>query len=580
MRFLKRRGTFQYTPVLVFILLFGVLASPVRSQVYLTDQYSTVYAITNAKIVTGSGTVIINGSVLLRNGLISAVGEAVDIPAEAKVIDGTGLTIYPGFIDLSTNLGFKPAPASDRRGRPATTGSEEEKEEPKTRKFDNNLRPDRVAVDIIDMSDEKIAAAREAGITAAVSIPSRGVFPGKGSLVVTCGDDPLTATVKPETFQFIQYANERGGYPSTLFAVVAFQRQKLIDAQYFMQRENEFSRNPRGSLNAMKKRITYDPVLKKLFPIVTGSEKVVIVVEKENDIKRAVELAHFENMFNLNYILSGVTEGYRVIDLLKKERVPVIVSLDFPAAKNTTGYSFNLPIKPYEPPAPPGEKSKKKKDEKSEIEKMIEEQVHGNAAVLYESGIPFVLSAGGKFKDFHKNLRLAVKAGLPAEVAMAKITREPAAMLGLEDIMGTVELGKLANLVVTKGCIFADTTKVKMVFIDGKMFEIKEPEKPTGNGVAGTWDFSIESPEGSMPGTLELEVSGTTVTGSLSTNMGIAEIIDGKIEGDTLTLTLDLQGMIIEMTGTVSGDSISGTADVAEMGSMSWSAKRPGRRAI
>lgn len=570
MRYLKRG--LNIAPVLVFILIFGVMASALSAQVYLTDQYRTVYAVTNAKIVTGNGNTIEGGIVLLKDGLISAVGTEVEIPPEAKVIDGTGLTVYPGFIDLHTNLGFKSVPAQRSRG----SNGQKEEEGPITHKYDKNLRPDQVAFDSIDFGDDKFKAAREAGITSVLTIKPRGVFPGKSTVIATNGGSPAGSLVKHTAFPFIQYSNERPGYPQTLFAVVAFQRQKLIDAKYFMGLEKEYMKNPRGTINSIKKRFKYDPVLKYLFPVVSGEEQVVIPVLKENDIKRALDLVEFDNEFKLSYVLSGVTEGYRIVDLLKERNVAAIVSVDFPEAKNVTGYSFHLPIKPYEAPPVEGEKAPKKKKEKTEVEKMIDEQVQGNAATLYNAGVPFVLSAGGKFKDFHKNIGLAVKAGLPADVALAKITREPAAMLGMGDILGTVELGKVGNLVVTNGELFADTTKVKMVFIDGNMFEVKEPPKTSGTGVAGEWDITIDTPMGAQSGKMVLEVKGKDITGTISTEMEIT-ITSGTFDNNQINFTVEVEGMVIEFVGKLEEGKLSGTAEITGMGTATWSAERPGR---
>jgi len=584
MRYVNRWNIPARAALLPVILIFGIMATPGLSQQYLNDQYKTVYALTNATIVVGDGTVIENGSILLQDGLISAIGTAVEIPDEAEVIDCTGMVLYPGFIDMHTNLGFvSRQPAARRQGAPQTQQTSQQNEpEPKNRKFDPNLRPDRFAVDLIDMNDENFKAARETGITAAVTVPDRGVFPGKASLIATWGDNPVDAAIQDGVFQFMQYRQERGGYPSTLFAVVSFQRQNLIDAKYYREREAEYRKNPRGELNSLKRRLTFDPVLRHLYPIITGSEPVVISALQENDIKRAVELAHFDDSFTIHYMLSGVTEGYRVVDLLKREDVPVIVSLNFPEPRRTTGYAFNLPIKPYEPPAAPGEKKKRNnrgKEEKSEIDKMVEAQIHGNAATLYNAGIKTVLSAGGNYKDFLKNLRLAVEAGLPADVALAKITREPAEMLGVGDIMGTLELGKLANLVVADTSIFAEKAKVKMVFVDGSKFEIVEPPKTGGaaGDISGKWDMTISVPGmGEQAGTMNLSVSGNRISGTIENEMGEMTIESGSLEGNKISLTVDVQGMQITFTGTVSEGSISGTAEVEGMGTIQWSAKRPG----
>ena len=465
-----------------------VIGQDVYDQVSNTDklikEYSTVYAITNARIIVGNGQTIGNSTIIIRNGLIEAIGSNVRIPVEAEIVDGSGLTVYPGFIDIHTNLGFRQA-AGGGRGRGGfqapQTGQQQTTPEPIKREFDINLRPDKVAIDDIDFNDSNFESARKAGITSAVSINRQGVFPGRGSLVSTLEKDPVRGIIKsPLGVQYISYSNIRRGYPSTLMAVVAFQRQSLMDTKYYMDLEARYEKSGRGM-----PRPVFDPVLRDLYSVVSGEITVVFPVNSENEIKRAISLA---KQFNLTYALSGVTEGYRVIDLLKEENVLVNVSLNYPDASRTTGYSFNMAYTPYEPAPPLGTPTRIDSSGGSgggrggrgggpsnpELDKIVEDQLHANAAKLYEAGIDFVLTAGGEYDDFLSNLRHAVNAGLPAEAALAKLTTEVAEILGVSDILGTVESGKIANLILTNGDIFNDDTVIKHVFIDGKKEDMEE----------------------------------------------------------------------------------------------------------
>lgn len=474
-----------------------VIGQDVYEQVSSTDrlikEYSTVYAITNARIVAGNGQTFSNSTIIIRNGLIEAIGSNIRIPGEAEIVDGSGLTVYPGFIDIYSNLGFREATGGRGRGgfQPQQTGrggqqGQESTPEPLKREFDVNLRPDKVAIDDIDFNDPNFESARKAGITAAISINRQGVFPGQPSLVSTLTKDPVRGVISsPTGAQFISYSTIRGGYPNTLMAVVAFQRQSLMDAKYYMELEARYENSGRGMT-----RPVFDPVLRDLYRVVSGDQLVVFPVNSENEIKRAISLA---KQFNLTYALSGVTEGYRVIDLLKEENVLVNVSLNYPEPSQTTGYSFNMAYTPYEPAPPVGTPSRIDSSRgrggrgggfsNPELDKIVEDQLHANAAKLYEAGIDFHLTAGGEYDDFLSNLRKAVNAGLPAEAALAKLTTEVAEQLGVSDILGTVETGKIANLILTNGDIFNADTVIKHVFIDGKKEDIEESEgKGRGRG--------------------------------------------------------------------------------------------------
>lgn len=147
-----------------------------------------------------------------------------------------------------------------------------------------------------------------------------------------------------------------------------------------------------------------------------------------------------------------------------------------------------MPVKPYEEPAPPeSERNSSNDDALDGLHDGIKSQLHGNAAALYKAGVPFVLSAGSAFSDsssifenFLDNVRLAVDAGLPAEAALEKMTTGPAEMLGLRDVLGTIDTGKMAHLVVTEGDLFDNDSQIRHVFIDGKMVKMQDSGPSNG----------------------------------------------------------------------------------------------------
>lgn len=594
MKFLNKGVMNFQSALLAAALVFVVLVSSgwsqdVYQQISRTDrlvkQYPAVYAITNVRIVVGNGEKVGNSTIIIKNGLIDAIGPDVKVPEEAVEIDGVGLTVYPGFIDAHTNLGFGSSQgrgggfAQQRQTQPQQQ-QQEEQPEPNTRSFDANLRPDKTAIDDIDFNDNSIKTAREAGITAALAVNRQGVFPGKSSVVSTFVDDPLSGVIKGSSFQFIQYSNIRSGYPSTLMAVVAFQRQSLMDAQYFMDLEARYEKSARGM-----QRLVYDPVLRDLFPVIRGEETVIIPVTQENDIIRAVNLA---KQFNLKYMLSGVVEGYRVIELLKEENVPLIVSLNYPQPRSTTGYAFNMPFTPYEKTPPPGGARQERGEEPNEeLSKAIEAKLHDNANTLYQAGIPFVLSSGGSYNDFLEHLRQAVNAGLPADVALAKLTTESAELLGVSDVLGTVELGKIANLIMADGDLFDEKTVIRHVFVDGKKIDVVIPPAETGESkgrilettpeitIDGTWDLTMEIGGGSRTMQMVLKRDGSKLTGTISSQLGEAAISNGTIEDDKISFSISIGEFSLTFKGTVSGKTMKGTAAAGEYGTFDWSAIKP-----
>ncbi|MCP4727081.1 MAG: amidohydrolase family protein [bacterium] len=464
---IKRNETRRFrSTAIIFVLLMAVFVTAASAQNYLP-----VYALTNATVITGTGKTIENTTVLIRDGLIMNIGDEIGVPAEAEVIDCTGLNVYAGFVDLHTNLGFKAAPQNQRRGPQQGQPQQASTETPPNKRgYDPNLRPDKVAIDEVDLNDKKFASARKAGVTSVLTLPRRGVFPGKASFIFTMGDDPVDAMIINPGIQFIQSARERGGYPATIMGYFPFREQSIIDAKYYFDLEERFKKNPRGM-----KRPVYDPVLRHLFPAVGGEERIVIIANKENEIKDAVK---FCTEYDLDYVISGAIEGYRIIDLLKNAKIPLIVSVKYPSARSTTGYAFNMPIKPFKREKREGEKKvETAEDMTKELDKRIKAENQGNPNTLYTEGIDFVLSSGGQPDKFLKNVRDAVKAGLPEDVALAKMTIEPAEMIGMGDFLGTVEEGKAANLVICQGGLFDSKTKINYVFVNGNKVEVEKPKK-------------------------------------------------------------------------------------------------------
>jgi len=182
-----------------------------------------------------------------------------------------------------------------------------------------------------------------------------------------------------------------------------------------------------------------------------------------------------------------------------------------------------------------------------------------------------------------KNLRTAIEKGLPAEEALRAMTINAAEFLGIDQQVGSLEKGKIANIVLSEGELFAKDSKVKYVFVDGKKFEVKAPKKkPAAEGkpanIAGEWTMTIGTPMGSMELTMTIEQSETSFTGALKGEMGEWEIHSGSIEGNQITFTILLTIMdeTVEMVaeGTVEEDTMSGTIEAGEIGTMDWSAEK------
>ncbi|MFY9611097.1 MAG: amidohydrolase family protein [Blastocatellia bacterium] len=524
-----------------------------------------VYAIKDAQIVTGTGKTIAKGTVVFRDGLITEVGENIKIPADARVIDGTGLTVYPGLIDGYTSLGLAAAapqaPAGGPGGRQAAAAGPPP---PEVRLGD----PASSAADQV-RPGTGFEDARSVGVTAALSSPRQGIFSGQSALINLAGEEASRIVVRGPvalTVQFSAGGGFGGGFPGSLMGTVAYIRQSFYDAIHYRDEIDRYKRVKRGV-----SRPQHDKKLAALQPAINGELPVLFVANSEGDIRRALLIA---DEFKLKPIIAGALYGYRVADLLKAKGVPVILSVDFPK-------------RPADLP-----------DDEEETLRALRQRAETpkGAAKLARAGVKFAFTAGSlRPQDFISNVQKAVENGLSKDEALRALTINAAEILGAADQLGTIEVGKIANVVVASGDLLAKDTRVRHVFIDGDEIELKKAEPAsarsggTGGGrpdaattavdPSGSWSLLIQSPQGEIEAQLTLAKDGEQITGTLGTPMGSAAIKGGRMDGNQmrLTATVDIGGQSIEtiISGTIEGDSIRGAMVMGAMGSFDFTGSRP-----
>lgn len=531
---------------LKLLLLFAAVCV-----LFSTQVRAQTYAITNARIVTVSGPAIEKGTVVVRNGLIDAVGANVAAPADAEVIDGSGLTIYPGFIDALTNLGLQ-APQQSAGGQTGGPGAQQATLAPASSNsnYPRGLRPEDAASDDLRAGETQFEAARNAGFTTVLTTGRTGIFNGQSAVIDLAGDTVSGMIVKAPFAEHISFTTIGGGqYPGSLLGTFSALRQMLLDAQRLQRFEKTYAANPRGI-----RRPEADRSLEALIPIISRQMPVVFNANTENEITRALNLA---KEFNLRAIIAGGQEGWKLADRLKSQDVPVLLSLNFP--KRTASASTE---------ADP---------ETIEVLRMRAETPKGPAR-LAQAGVKFAFQSDGakSLGDFFTNAGKAVENGLSKDATIRSMTLGSAEILGIDDRLGSIESGKIANLAIVKGDVFSKDRFVTYVFVDGKLFEQKEPAKkdaaPAAGGpapaiatVGGNYNVTINAPGQTLTGTLALVQQGATLTGSLQTQLGTTQLKDGKVtaEGFNFSGSMEFGGstMEIKVRGTVAGNQINGTID-------------------
>lgn len=528
------------------------------------------FAIKDAQIVTGAGKTIAKGTVVFRNGLITDVGENAKIPADARVIDGAGLTVYPGLIDGYTSLGLaapaqaQGAAAGGGGGRQAAVAAAAAgaQPSPEARLGDPSL----AAADQVKPGTS-FEDPRAVGVTSALSSPRQGIFAGQSALINLAGEEASKLVLRAPvalTVQFSAGGGFGGGYPGSLMGTVAYIRQSFYDAIRYRDEVDRYNRIKRGV-----NRPEHDKRLAALQPALKGELPVLFVANSDGDIRRALMIA---DEFKLKPMIAGAMYGYRVADMLKAKGVPVILSVDFPKRAS------DLP------------------DDEDETLRTLRQRAETpkGAARLAQAGVKFAFTSGSlRPQDFIANVQKAVENGLSKDEALRALTINAAEMFGAADQLGTIEVGKIANIVIASGDLLAKDTKIRHVFIDGDQMELKKPDAaptrgggrpggpPSGPAVdpSGTWSLVVQSPHGEIAVQLTLSRDGEQISGTLGTPMGNAAIKSGRVTGNQvrLTATVDTGGQSADaiISGTIEGDSMHGTIVMGEMGSFEFTGTRP-----
>ncbi len=494
------------------------------------------YAIVHCTVVPVSGPLVEDGVIIIRNGLIESVGVfgSITIPEDAEVIEAEEMYAYPGLISAHTNL-LLPAPVAPSQAQRGASSSQQPDEKPGWQKADL------MVIESLLIKKTTIDDLYKAGITTVLVAPERNIFAGQSVILNLRGENKEAMVLKQPFGLHINLVTARGEYPSSLMGTMALLRQSFLDTEHYFLYKEQFAKSPNGL-----KRPEYNPFLENLMPYVIQKNPVVFTCANMEDIKRAIRITE---EFKLNSYISGANEAWRVVDWIKKAKLPLLVSLN------------------YSPP------SMSKYVRQGEVlKKEAEENIYpANASNLHKDGVKFALTSLGlsKSSDILKNLKAVVKAGFPEEEALKAMTLYPAEILGINNLVGSLEPGKIANVVLMTGKIFGDKTVVQKIFVDGMFFEVKQPTKeaePTALDISGKWKAVVESPMGDMDMTIEFIQDGNNITGSFASEMGDWDITDGILSGEELTFSISAnimgESMDMEFSGKVSNESLEGDISV------------------
>jgi len=528
---------------------------------------SRTYAITNVNVVEAPGKKIDMATVLIKDGLIVSVGKGISIPSDAVVIKADSMYIYAGFIDGLSRVGV---------ARPKEEANRERVKDP------GNPSPERAGItpqnDVrysLSPTDKSVEDLRGIGFTVAQVAPYGNLLPGQSSIVLLGGKSIDQMVLLSNSALYSELSGANNVYPNTIMAVMAKWRELYRQASQAKSYQSLYASNRNGL-----ERPSSDRVLEAFYPVIDQKIPVLFKSEKLLEAHRILKL---KSDLGFALTLGDIKEGWSMVNKIKTSGAKVFLSLDLPEEK-----------KKEEKKADKKSDSTKTKEvakpktatdlEKEALEKRKAEAVANytsQASAFAKAGVPFGFSTmSTKAKDIPANLRRMIAAGLSEDAALAALTTTPAQLLGLSDRMGTVEAGKMANLVISDKSYFNEKSKVRYVFVDGTMYkmDVKEEKKADPNArvdIEGSWSTVTQTPQGSNDGKATFKKDGSGYKGTVSGGRmpSPVDMTSVTLEGNKLSYSYSLSfggnSIKVDVEVTVDGDTFKGNASIGPRGSFS-----------
>jgi imidazolonepropionase-like amidohydrolase len=481
----------------------------------LRQNTPAVYALTNLRIVTEPGKAIEKGTIVVRDGVIEAVGADVKPPADARVFDLPGKTAYAGLVDAYSEFTIA--------ANPRLIGSPH---------WNEQVTPQFNVAEHFTIDESTNSKLRSQGITARLVAPGTRIVKGQSIVVSTGSTDSTRMILRGGVAQHFRltvgFNTSRDSYPNSPMGAVALARQSLLDADWYAKAWAAWKGNnqlPRPERN---------DALEALAACLGGNQPAMIDASNEQFLLRA---DRFAREFGLAAIIVGSGREYRRLDEVRATGRAVIVPVNFPQPPSVATVEDSLDV--------------------SLQQLMHWDHAPENPARLDAAGVTIALTSHG-LRDqgtFLAAVRRAVERGLKADSALKALTTSPAELVGLSDRLGKVAPGMLGNLVITDGDLFAKKTKVVETWVDGRRFE---HDKPPQFDVRGTWQLELTAPDDRIL-RLSLKLAGTpkqpsgtlakvVEEGAKSEEVKLAAV--GAIEAQ---LTFRLEGKMFNKEGPARG---------------------------
>lgn len=542
------------------VLVAGCLTHSVSAQSDPTGKrrVTTTYAITNATVIKAPGDPGSKATILIKDGVILGVGSSLSLPKEAKLIAGDSLFVYPGFIDGAGNMGIsKPKDVERPKDFVSSNPADEIA----------GITPWRTASDSYAAASTQVDDWRKAGFTVSQVVPEGGMLPGKTALMVL-GDAKTSPLIRANVAMAANFRSSRGMYPATLAGVMSKFRDIYINTTGVIEHDRLFTSTPGV------KRPQASPTHVAMTAVVQKQLPVLFTAGTELEIRRVLAL---QKELGFKLVLTGLESYESVIPLLKSSGTPVLIKLQVPDDKSVKAQKTEGVTEAT-------------KAQYARVKEAYDKALT-QAAQLEKAGILFGFSTvDSKAADLQKTLKAMIDNGLSEKGALAALTTNPATILGISALAGSLEKGKMANLVLTTDTLFNADSQIKHVIADGYVFdyEIKKkavkaennakPEAaPTAVQVEGLWEYTSETPAGSSGGEITLKRENGILGGSITyddpsgSGKATAPIKNASLNGKALSFEFDVaaggMSLTVTISGEVTGKTMEGSLSIPQMGS-------------
>ncbi len=436
---------------LTSLFLAPVAAAPPETKPVagLRNHTPNVHALVGGTIIVMPGQVVANATLVIRDGVITAVGKNVSPPADARIWDVSGKTLYPGFIDPYSQTTVKDGPPRSS-----------------TAYWNPQVTPERSLARLRHHNADADKKRISQGITARLVAPNSGIIQGTSAVVLVGINNPVRALVRDDIAQHLRLTiprrDDREKFPNSPMGAVTLARQAFYDAKWYSSAQAILAGD--ATLPPIEKNDALQSLQK--YP---GSGRLLII--DAPDERFALRADRFAREFALTIALRGSGREYRRLAEIQQTGRSMIIPVNFPKAPNVST-----------PEAARGV--------------TLETAMHWdhapeNPARLSAAGVNISLTSHG-LKDtgkFLAQVRTAIKRGLPADVALQALTTNPAKLLGVEDRLGSLQVGRLANILVVSGDLLAEeTAKLEAVWVAG---ERQQPKKEETLDITGRWNITV-----------------------------------------------------------------------------------------